>query len=63
MKKAEQQKLSEREIFPSNILYSSPPEVESLSAWVREMQNKQRSNSSANQPDSRNSYYAARSVD
>ncbi len=41
MKKPEQQGQSRPEQFPSNILYSSPPEVQSLSAWVREMQNKQ----------------------
>jgi len=41
MAKQKTEKQEHEQQFPSQILYSSPPEVESLNAWVREMEHKQ----------------------
>jgi hypothetical protein len=41
---------SEDQQFPSQILYSSPPEASSLKAWVREIEQKQRGNAAASEP-------------
>jgi hypothetical protein len=39
--------------FPSRILYSSPPEVSGLSAWVREIESKRNGGDSTSKTRSR----------